>query len=160
MSITQQIATHIREIHFGNNWTDVDMQTVLKDVTWQEAMDNSLPCNCIALLVFHTNAYLRVVHERMNGKGLTFKHKDSLIMPNITSEADWQALLQQTWKDAEAFATAVEQFPVGRLWEHFAPTYGNFYKNIQGIVEHNHYHLGQMVLVKKLLRSRNESVKP
>jgi hypothetical protein len=154
MSLTKQIAMHIRDIHFGNNWTDSDMTTVLKDVTWQEAMDSSLPCNSIALLVFHMNAYLCVVHQRLSGKGLTFKHEDSLITPAIASEADWQALLQQTWDDAEAFAKAVEQFPEARLWADFSPTHGNFYKNIQGIVEHNHYHLGQIALVKKLLRSR------
>ena len=46
MNLPQQIATHIRDIHFGNNWTDSDMKMVLSDVTWQEAVDSSLPCNC------------------------------------------------------------------------------------------------------------------
>ena len=33
--VTAELARHIREIHFGNNWSDVDMKTVLKDVTCQ-----------------------------------------------------------------------------------------------------------------------------
>lgn len=153
MNLPQQIATHIRDIHFGNNWTDSDMKMVLSDVTWQEAMDSSLPCNSIALLVFHTNFYLRIVHKRINRDYTKFKHEDSLEMPNIASEADWQALLQQTWDDAEVFATAVEQMPEARLWEEISPSNGIFYKHLHGVVEHNHYHLGQIVLVKKLLRS-------
>jgi hypothetical protein len=29
--------------------------------------------------------------------------------------------------------------------------YGNYYRNITGIIEHNHYHLGQIVLIKKII---------
>ncbi len=154
MDLTKQIATHIRDIHFGGNWTDVDMQMVLKDVTFGEATDSSLPFNSIALLVFHTNFYLRIVHKRLNGDTTKFKQEDSFIMPPLTSEAAWQALLQQTWEDAEAFARTVEQLPEARIWEEISKGNGSFYKNIHGVVEHNHYHLGQIVLVKKLLRRK------
>jgi hypothetical protein len=156
MSLTKQIAAHIRDIHFGGNWTDVDMKTVLNDVTFEEATNTSTPFNSIALLVFHCNFYLRVVHKRLNGDTtFRFKQEDSLVMTTpMTSEADWQALLQQTWDDAEAFAQAVEQLPDARMWDEISKGNGSFYKNIHGVVEHNHYHLGQMVLVKKLLRSR------
>jgi hypothetical protein len=27
--------------------------------------------------------------------------------------------------------------------------YGNYYRNIHGIIEHIHYHLGQIVLIEK-----------
>lgn len=155
MNLTKQIATHIRDIHFGGNWTDVDMKMVLKDVTFEEATNTSTPFNSIALLVFHTNFYLRIVHKRLNGDTTTrFKQEDSFITEPPASEAEWQALLQQTWDDAEAFAKTVEQSSDERMWEDISKGNGSFYKNIHGVVEHNHYHLGQIVLVKKLLRSR------
>jgi len=31
--------------------------------------------------------------------------------------------------------------------------YGNYYRNFHGIIEHCHYHLGQIVLIKKMLLS-------
>jgi hypothetical protein len=155
MNLTNQIAAHIRDIHFGGNWTDVDMQMVLKDVTFEEATDSSTPFNSIALLVFHCNFYLRIVHKRLMGDTTTrFKQEDSFVTEPPASGAEWQALLQQTWADAEAFATTVEQSPEARMWEEISKGNGSFYKNIHGVVEHNHYHLGQMVLVKKLLRGR------
>lgn len=155
MNITENIARHIREIHFGDNWSDVYMQDVLKDVTWQEATDTSLPCNSIAVLVFHTNFYLRAVMERVKGNNdYKFKHEDTFIAPPIGSDADWQALLEKTWADAEAFALTVEQFPEDRLEEQNPPNLGNVYKKIHGVIEHNHYHLGQIVMIKNLLRNR------
>ena len=31
--------------------------------------------------------------------------------------------------------------------------YGTYYENIQGVIEHLHYHLGQIVVVKKIIRA-------
>jgi DinB superfamily len=152
MDISKQLARHIREIHFGKNWTWSDMQEALKDVTWEEATNQSLSCNTIALLVFHMNFYLKIVQERILGREVKFRQEDSFAAPAISSEADWQQLLQKTWDDAEAFAQIVEQLPESRLYEDISPKHGNFFKNIQGVVEHNHYHLGQIVLIKKMLR--------
>lgn len=149
-TITKEIARHIREIHFGGNWAWSTMQEALKDVSWQQAVAQPAKGgNGIAVLVFHMNFYLRVVHLRLLGTFEKFKHEDSFAMPEIQNEADWQMLLEKTWADAEAFAQAVEQFPDERLLEDISPKYGNFYKNLHGVVEHNHYHLGQIVLLKK-----------
>jgi len=32
--------------------------------------------------------------------------------------------------------------------------YGNYFRNIVGVIEHIHYHLGQIVLIKKILVSQ------
>jgi Protein of unknown function (DUF1572) len=154
MNVSKELARHIREIHFGKNWTWADMQETLKDVSWQEAIDESLPCNSIAVLVFHMNFYLKIVQERIQGAGLRFRHEDSFASPVIASQTDWQQLLQKTWDDAKAFADLVEQMPETRLYEDVSPKHGSFFKNIQGVVEHNHYHLGQIVLIKKMLRNK------
>jgi hypothetical protein len=37
MNFTVQIAKHFREVHFGWNWTLVDLKESLKDITWQQA---------------------------------------------------------------------------------------------------------------------------
>ena len=57
------------------------------------------------------------------------------------------------WEDTERFATLIEGLPEDAIWSDFDNgKYGNYYRNLQGIVEHAHYHLGQIVVIKKLLR--------
>jgi uncharacterized damage-inducible protein DinB len=153
MNLPQEIARHIREIHFGGNWTWSAMQEVLQDVTCEEAQQVTAHCNSIATLVYHMNFYLNIVHTRLTGGGIKFKHEDSFAAPPFASDADWQALLQKTWADAEAFAQAIEALPEARLWEPISAQHGSFYKNLHGVTEHNHYHLGQIVILKKLLRN-------
>ena len=78
-------------------------------------------------------------------------------MPPIRSAEDWEQLLYQIWVDSEKFAALIEQLPERRLWETFAEEkYSNYCRNIHGIIGHTHCHLGQSVLIKKLLQSEQE----
>jgi hypothetical protein len=152
MIIQKQIARHIREIHFGKNWTWVNLLDTLKDVTYIEATQKIEDFNTIASLVFHMNFYLKIVKERINGRIIKFKHEESFIHPPIKNESDWLSLLKTTYEDAEAFASLVEEMEEETLWKEISKEYGNYYRNINGVVEHNHYHLGQIIILKKLLR--------
>jgi len=152
MNTAKEIARHIREIHVGNNWTDSCIKDAVQDITWQEAIAKPIEANTIAMLVFHMNFYLNIVHERLSGGGLNFTQEESFAVPVIANENDWQQMLNKTFVDAEAFAKTVEQLSDERLMEEIAKDHGSVYKNVQGIAEHNHYHLGQLVLIKKILR--------
>ena len=88
----------------------------------------------------------------MEEKPRTHTHEKSVTEPEIHSEADWQALLDRMWNNGDRFAAMIEEFPEEKLWEVFmAEQYGNGFRNIAGVIEHNHYHLGQIVVVKKLI---------
>ncbi len=59
--------------------------------------------------------------------------------------------------DAESFAIQIETLDEAKLFEDFAdPKYGNYYRNLHGIIEHTHYHLGQISLIKKIIRETNQ----
>jgi len=124
----------------------------LADVTWQQATTQVYSLNTIAALVFHINYYVSAVLKVLQGEPLNAHDKYSFDLPKIQSQKDWENLLDKIWKDAENFALLVEQLPESKLWENLSDEkYGNYYRNIHGIIEHIHYHLGQIVLVKKIL---------
>jgi hypothetical protein len=59
------------------------------------------------------------------------------------------------WVEVEYFFTRISELPETILWENFtSEKYGNYYRNLQGIIEHTHYHLGQIVIIKKMLKHR------
>lgn len=152
LHLSAQIAKHFREVHFGGNWTSSDLKTQLADVDWQEAVTQLHSFNTIANLVFHMNYFVSAVLGVLQGGQLDAKDKYSFECPPIQSQDDWEKLLDKTWRDAEDFASLIEQLPEHRLWEDFTDKkYGTYYSNIHGIIEHIHYHLGQIVLIKKIL---------
>jgi hypothetical protein len=62
-------------------------------------------------------------------------------------------LLENIFADAEAAARLVEALPDERLRENFTDMkYGSGYRNLAGMIEHLHYHLGQITLLKTLVR--------
>jgi hypothetical protein len=151
MKLTEQIAKQFRHLHFGGNWTSVNLKDTLANVNWLEATTKIYSLNTIATLVYHTNYYVGAVLKVLQGESLNAHDKFSFDLPPIQSQEDWQKLLVKTWADAENFATLIEQLPEEKLWEIFSEEkYGNYYRNIHGIIEHTHYHLGQIVLIKKL----------
>ena len=158
MSPTEQIAKHFREVHFGGNWTSSNLKDNLAGVTWQQATTQVYSFNTIAILVYHMNYYVSVVIKVLQGGPLDAKDKYSFDLPPIMSQEDWENLLSKTWTDAENFAALIEQLPENKLWENFSEEkYGNYYRNIHGIIEHAHYHLGQIVLIKKILLQADEN---
>ncbi|MBL7950876.1 MAG: DinB family protein [Flavobacteriales bacterium] len=153
MTTSTTIATHFRDVHFGGNWTWVNLRDTLKDVTMEEALHQREGFNTIAMLAFHINYFVDAVLKVLEGGPLDAHDKFSFTHPPIDNEADWQRLLDKMWSDAERFATLVEQLPDDRLHTDMAdPKYGTWYRNLTGIIEHSHYHLGQIVILKKLLR--------
>lgn len=152
MNLTGQIAKHFREIHFGGNWTSSNLKDNLADVTWQQATTSVYSLNTIATLVFHMNYYISAVLKVFQGEPLNAHDKYSFDYPPIQSQEEWEKMLNKTWRDAENFASLIEQLPENKLWEDFTEKkYGNYYRNLHGIIEHCHYHLGQIVLIKKIL---------
>jgi hypothetical protein len=158
MNLASQTAKHIRDIHFGGNWTTSNIKDTLSDISWQQAITKIGSFNTIATLVFHMNYFVSAVLEVLQGRPLNAHDKFSFNHPPINSGQDWQNLIDKTLNDAEKFANLVEKLPEIKFWDDFTDKkYGNYYRNFQGIVEHCHYHLGQIVILKKLLNEDNKS---
>ena len=152
MNLTEQTAKHLRDVHFGGNWTAVNLKDSLAGITWEHATTKVYTFNTIAVLVYHMNYYICAVSKVLQGGPLDAHDKYSFDLPPIQSQNDWEKLLDKTWSDAENFAKMIEQLPESKLAENFSDgKYGTNYRNLTGIIEHIHYHLGQIVLVKKIL---------
>ena len=157
MNVPAQIAKHFRDVYFGGNWTSSNLKEQLAHVSWQEATTQVYSLNTIATLVYHMTYYLAVVARVLEGGPLQGKDKESFEHPPVQSPEDWNTLLDKTWREAEEFAALVEQLPESRLEQDFSDAkYGNYYRNLHGIIEHLHYHLGQIVVIKKILQQQKQ----
>ena len=154
MTIPQQIAKHFRDVHFGGNWTFVNMQDTLKDVSWEQATKKLHNFNTIATLHYHINYYVTAITSVLEGGSLDAKDAYSFTHPPIGSAEDWNSQVEQAKLAAQKLAELIEALPESRLMETFADEkYGNYYRNLHGLIEHTHYHLGQIVIIKKMLGS-------
>lgn len=157
MNLSQQLAKHFRDVHYGGNWTAVTLKEQLSDITWEEATTKVDSLNTILALVYHINYYVSVQLEVLKGKPLNAHDKFSFDHPSVNSAGDWDKLLNKVWTDADDLIGLVEQFPESKLWENFTDSkYGTYYRNLAGMIEHTHYHLGQITIIKKLIREKKD----
>ncbi|MEP7109471.1 MAG: DUF1572 domain-containing protein [Ferruginibacter sp.] len=160
MTLTKQIAKHFRDVYFGDNWTSVNLKDTLADISWKEAITKVHNLHTIATLVFHINYYVTPVLKVLQGEPLNASDKFSFELPPISSEGDWQKLVAKALTEAELFAVRIEKLSEAKLFEDFAdPQYGNYYRNLHGIIEHTYYHLGQISLIKKILNEQKQATK-
>lgn len=157
MLLSSQITKHFKEVFFGGNWTAVNLSDTLKDVTWQQATRKVHSCNTITALVYHIGYYVSAVLKVLQGGSLDAHDKYSFDHPTVRSQADWEALVNKTFADAEQFADLVEKIPENKFGKTFVDEkYGSYYRNLHGIIEHTHYHLGQIVILKKVIQSEEQ----
>lgn len=154
MKTTAQIAKHFREVYFGGNWTYSNLKENLQDVSFEQATKKTGSINTIATLVYHLHYYVRAVTKVLKGEPLNASDKLSFDCPEFSSQKEWSDFLNTIWLEAEEFALLVEKLPDSILSENIAdPKYGIYYRNLHGIIEHTHYHLGQIAVLKKLINA-------
>jgi len=86
------------------------------------------------------------------GGTLDIKDKYSFDFAPIESQEEWELFLSKFWNDSEEFALLIEQMEEEKLEQVFVEQqYGTYLRNIDAMIEHSYYHLGQIVLIKKML---------
>jgi hypothetical protein len=153
---TKQTAKHLREVFTGGNWTWSNFKDVLSDVDFTTANQKMDSLNTIVALTYHIGYYVEAILGVMKNKPLNAKDEFSFNHPVIDSEGKWKEMQNQILSNVEELACLLEQLPDEKLETIFVETkYGDYFRNFHGLIEHTHYHLGQIVIIKKcLLKSK------
>lgn len=153
MENSNQIANRFRAVLLDGQWiAQTNYKELLKEVTWEQAITQVGSLNTIAALTFHVNYYIAGVLNVLEGGALEIRDKYSFDFEPIQNKSDWDKLYQTLMVNAKRFSEQVAQMQDDRLGQTFVDEkYGNYRRNIEGIIEHAYYHLGQLSLIKKLI---------
>lgn len=153
MESSKQLANRFREVLLNGKWiANTNYQEQITSVAWQQATQKIEGLNSIADLTFHINYYVAGLNQVFAGGELTIRDQYSFDYPGVHSEKEWEELIQNFLRDAETFAQHVEQLSPHQLAAPFVDEkYGSYRRNIEGMIEHAYYHLGQIGLIKKLV---------
>lgn len=150
-----QLAGRLEEVLLNGNWiANTNCKSRIQPLDWKQATQKIGSLNSMAALTFHLKYYLAGIANVFRGGELEIRDKYSFDMPAITTEKDWENLKKEFIHTAEAFIEEVLQLTESQLDEVFVDAkYGTVVRNIEGVIEHSYYHLGQMSLIIKLLHA-------
>jgi uncharacterized damage-inducible protein DinB len=156
MKASQQLALHLKQVYFGGNWTWSNLKDNLKDVSLKQATQKVDGLNTIAVLTFHIHYFVKVQLKLLKEGVLEGKDSESFEHPPFETEEDWDKYKEEIFKEAEEYISILADFDESKLFSNLdEEKYGSYFRNFLGLIEHTHYHLGQIALVKKL--TSNES---
>jgi len=157
MQRNQLLAMRLKEVFLDGKWiANTNYQEQINSITWQQAISQIQNLNSIALLTFHINYYIAGLLQVFNGGKLEISDRYSFDMPEITTENEWIDLKLNFLTNAKAFCDKVADFDDTKLDEVFIEEkYGSYLRNIEAVLEHSYYHLGQVVLIKKMITQNN-----
>lgn len=153
MTRNLDLASRLREVLLDGKWiANTNFRDQISQVSWEQATQQVGNLNTIALLTFHINYYLSGLLHALDTGRLTISDKFSFDLPEIKSKADWEKLVAHFLDNAEKFADRVEQMEDSLFDQPFIDEkYGSYWRNIEGVIEHCYYHLGQVSLIRKMI---------
>ncbi|MEM9940481.1 MAG: hypothetical protein AAF939_02750, partial [Planctomycetota bacterium] len=156
----ENLAYRIREVFHSGKWiANTNYQLLLAETTWEQAVFQLEGySNSIAKLTYHLNYYLSGLNQAFETGTLTIQDKHSFDMPEVSNEDQWKALTKEILHSAEIFAQSVSLMSSVELRQPFiVEKYGTMQRNVEGVIEHAYYHLGQIAILKKLISAKAES---
>lgn len=153
MNSSNLLANRFREVIFDGTFiANTNYKKELENINWQDATEKIKDLNTIAILTQHIHYYIKGINQVLEGGNLEIRDSYSFDFPPIQSEEDWQVVLGNFWADSENFYQNLMKISDEKLHQAFVEEkYGTFLRNMDAMIEHAYYHLGQIVLIKKLL---------
>jgi len=156
MKKAEDLANRLQEVLLNGYWiANTNYKDQLLNVSWQEAIHQVGNLNTIAALTYHINYYLNGLLKVFNGAPLEIKDQYSFDLPPLHSAQDWNQLVESLRSNTADFIQQVAKMSDEKLNEVFVDEkYGTYLRNIEAVIEHSYYHLGQIVLIRKLIKSQ------
>lgn len=154
MKASKILSQRLAEVLTNGTWvTGTNFKEQIADVNWKDAITRLHGLNSIALLTFHLHYYISGVLQVFQGGKLEIHDQFSFDAQPIHNEEDWDTLRDAFNRDSLKLIDIIDQFPSNELDAHFDdPKYGSNRRNINLMIEHCYYHLGQVVLIKKMIQ--------
>lgn len=149
---TKRIAKLFDDLYHGNPWLDVTLTGTLSTITAEKAAMKPKPeANSIWEITNHLIAWRENVLQRISGKTMTTPPHNYFLPVEDTSETAWKSALEKletSQKQWKSFLGAMKDDELSGIYQANGHTH---YEHIHGIIQHDAYHLGQIVLIAKHL---------
>ena len=156
MNRSSFITSRLKEVLLDGRWiANTNYKEQLLSVNSEQANYKIGNLNTIAALTYHVNYYLGGLLKAFETGKLEISDKYSFEAPPIGSEADWDKRVNGFLENSEKFVSYVGTMDDAVFDQPFVDEkYGTYWRNIEGVIEHSYYHLGQISLIRKLILTK------
>ncbi len=152
---TVRIAQQLRLAQDGAAWHGPNLEEILRGVNADMAAQYPIEgAHSIWELVLHIIAWREFGIKMLEGEGTYDPDKDMRLnfppTPSVNAK-NWQQTLAQLKESSVRLSEKIASYDDEKLKEKVPSRTYDFYKLMHGIVQHDLYHAGQLILLKKML---------
>ncbi|MEM8525383.1 MAG: DinB family protein [Bacteroidota bacterium] len=150
ITITRQLINQLQKIYNGKAWHGPNILETLSTITSKETTERIGSSNNIAELLHHIYAWRIFVIKRFSGEH-EFEVSDEFNFQRFETidEKAWKHLKEQLAHSQEQLVETIEKFDPEKLSKEVSNRDYTYLDLLHGIIHHDLYHLGQIVLLRK-----------
>ena len=151
MSQAAALAQRFQEVILDGTWiANTNFKKELDNTSLGEVSIQVKTYNTVAVLAQHIHYYIAGVKQVFLGGALSISDKFCFDFEPMQNDEVWQNYLALFWTDTEELVNLIKTLTDEQLDAIFIKeAYGSYKRNIEALIEHSYYHLGQIVLQLK-----------
>lgn len=154
MSEVERIADQVASGFRDGAWPSVSVRDVLRTLSPAEAAAHPVAgAHSAWEIALHLAFWHDAVRRRLGGEAVDYRAEEDWPAPGEATEPSWHAVLEGLDEGHRALVDAVRGLSPERLEEVVAGRSFTVYFMLHGVPQHDLYHGGQVVLLRKALRA-------
>lgn len=152
MQEAKRIKKLFEDLYNGSPWIDVTIMDTLGNISAEQASKKIAPGrNSIWQIVNHITSWRENVLLRVQGNKIVTPNNNYFAEIENISEAEWHKALERLANSQNQWIRFLENFDESQFENIYPSNQMSYYEQIHGILQHDAYHLGQIVLLSKLV---------
>ena len=152
MNEIDRIAAQVASGYRDGAWPGVSVRDLLRSLSPAEAAAHPVPSAHSAWeIALHLAFWHDVIRRRLGGEAIDYTNDEDWPKPESPTEANWQAVLEELDRTHGTLLDTVRRLKPDKLDEMVPGKPFNVYFMLHGIPQHDLYHGGQVMLLRKAL---------
>ena len=154
MAEVQRILDQLRRAFEGNAWHGPALLELLAGISAAEAAAHPIPsAHSIWELVLHVAAWKSACKRRLEGDRAQLNNAEDWPDVSQINDATWQDAKDGLLRIHQQLLVAVSRLDESRLDKPIVEDMSSVYVTLQGVVQHDLYHAGQIAILKRALEA-------
>ena len=150
MKETKRISKLFTDLYNGSPWIGVVIVPTLQKLTAKQAAKRIYKdWNTIWEITNHLISWRENVLRRVQGEVIRSPSHNYVVPVKDTSEAVWHTTLKRLEDSQNAWLDFLKKFKTADFDKIYPNNNMNYYEHVHGILQHDAYHLGQIVILSK-----------
>lgn len=150
MKEKKRIKKLFEDLYDGSPWIETTITGTLKNISAEQAAKRIIPGrNTIWEIVNHIISWRLNVLQRVKGKVIQTPENNYVSAIEDSSDAAWKNTLKRLEDSQKQWLNFMEKIKKDDFKKIYPNNKMTYYEHIQGILQHDAYHLGQIVILAK-----------